>query len=75
MTHLSRLQWWRRVSAPETREHLFDAEYPARSVCTRIVKASWQRWAQVDEPDYKCRNCEARRNEIEAGLALREARR
>ena len=75
MSQLARLQWWRRVSARETREHLIDAAHPGRTLCARVTLVAGQRWAQVREAEYQCRDCVARRGEIEAGLVLREARR
>jgi hypothetical protein len=71
VSQLSRLQWWRRVSARETREHLIDDAHPGRTLCARVTLVSGQRWAQVREAEYQCRDCVARRGKIAAILGAR----
>jgi len=71
VSQLARLQWWRRVSARETREHLIDDAHPGRTLCARVTLIAGQRWAQVGEAEYQCRDCVARRGEIAAILGAR----
>lgn len=37
VSRLSRLHWWRCVSAWKTREHLIDAAHPGRTLCARVT--------------------------------------